>query len=845
MAFLSVLLTPTIVYADDAAAIRNLARELVEISYIEAERRKPSVPDDFAADALRFSRQQIANAPPAFRPQAERIATQIRNAPRTTAWLRDWPDPWTVRADLAAASRGESDLVVAGRQAGRFLMFDTAMNRIGGQVFNDRLPHDVQRLQIAYLAHYFDLRDRARVNFEDRCPPSGPCRRGTFHRTSTEYHYGIEQARDVANRYLPTAIHAQFIEVTAAGGTRTPRPAPTPPPETDSFWSGVWPILTFVFLAGVALFLFIAFLRFVAGIGGNKGTSTAYGSATFADPVTGLPPTDTLFHGAFMGFSVFPPQFDQSIAAPIVTEAENHTLIVAPTRTGKGTRVIVPTLLLYNSSLITLDPKGENAVITARYRRDQLGHRVHIVNPWGVHADIFEKRGFKPATLNPLDLLDRDDRTVVANAKALAQAICIRPASEKDSYWQSASAALLSALLLWVTDEPGEIKTLGRVADLASGGEDGSDLRETLLPKMVASRSFRGAMRKSVGSMVTIADNTWSGIIGNLSDSLQFLADDLLVEATDHSTFSLVDLTKPGTTIYLVIPDEQLKSNATWVKLLMAAVSRTFKTHKPSAKGHRAMFLIDEFPTLGQMDTFVEDIGLIGGSGLDYTIAVQDLNQIESLYGKAYGTILSNCGWKWFCNVQDLKTAEYVSKMLGTKTQATESQTVGQNSSTSYGETARPLMTPDEVMALGKAGALVFRPGGRPYLLQPCDYWLLRGRFAALMKAKQGYPMPNFDAVDPSPSHKGNNQSGGSGQGSGSGGGSGGGSSGGGGGGSSARGMNRADALDILGLKEGATVQEIKAAWKARLGQVHPDKPGGSNRLTQQVNEAYEYLVGK
>lgn len=57
--------------------------------------------------------------------------------------------------------------------------------------------------------------------------------------------------------------------------------------------------------------------------------------------------------------------------------------------------------------------------------------------------------------------------------------------------------------------------------------------------------------------------------------------------------------------------------------------------------------------------------------------------------------------------------------------------------------------------------------------------------------------------------------------------------------------MNRADALDILGLKEGATVQEIKAAWKARLGQVHPDKPGGSNRLTQQANEAYEYLMGK
>ena len=844
MAFLSVLLTPTIVYADDAAATRNLARELVEISYIEAERRKPSIPDDFAADALRFSRQQVANAPPAFRPQAERIATQIRNAPRTTAWLRGWPDPWTVRADLAAASRGESDLVVAGRQAGRFLMFDTAMNRIGGQVFNDRLPHDVQRLQIAYLAHYFDLRDRARVNFEDRCPPSGPCRRGTFHRTSTEYHYGIEQARDAARRYLPSSLHDQFIEVTAAGGTRTPRPASPPPPETDSFWAGVWPLLTFVFFAGGGLLLLIAFLRFVFRAR-EKGESVAYGSAKFADPVIGLPPTDRLFHGAFMGFCVFPPEFDQSVAAPILTDPENHTLIVAPSRTGKGTRVIVPTLLLYKSSLITLDPKGENAAITARYRRDQLGHRVHIVNPWGVHAELFEKRGFKPATINPLDVLDRNDRNVVATAQALADAICIRPTSGDDAFWQGQAASLLTGLLLWVTDQPGEIKTLGHIADLASGGEDGRDLRETLLPKLVTSTSFRGAIRKAVGPMVKMPDNTWGGVISNLSGSLKFLIDDMLVEATDHSTFELSDLTQPGTTVYLVIPEEQLKANATWVKLLLAAVSSTFKRNRPAAEGRRGMFLIDEFPALGRMDSFVSDIAVVGGSGLDITIAIQDLNQLETLYGSSSGTILSNCGWKWFSNVQDLKTAEYVSKMLGTKTQATESHTVGQNSSTSYGETARPLMTPDEVMALGKAGALVFRPGGRPYLLQPCDYWLLRGRFAALMKAKQSYPMPNLDAVDPSPSHKGNNQSGGSGQGSGSGGGSGGGSSGGGGGGSSARGMNRADALDILGLKEGATVQEIKAAWKARLGQVHPDKPGGSNRLTQQANEAYEYLMGK
>jgi type IV secretion system protein VirD4 len=838
LAFLWVLLSPAVARADAAADTRNLARELVEISYIESERRMPSVPDDFAADALKFSRQQVAAAPTGIRPQAERIAAQIRNAPRKTAWLKGWPDPWKVRADIAAASRGESDLVISARQAGRFLMFDTAMNRFGGTVFNDRLPQDVQRLQIAYQAHYFDLRDRQLKTFEDGCPKSGPCRRRTFHEVSGDYHFNIEQARDAATRYLPSSIQAQFIELTAPTGTRAPRPAPPVQVGKSADTGGqFWSNVTGIIFAGIGLFLLIAFLRFLAQKGGERTTSTAYGSARFATPETGLPPTDKLFHGMFFGFSYQEDPKATPLASPIVSAPENHTLIVAPSRTGKGTRVVIPTLLLYKDSLITLDPKGENAAIAARYRRDELGHKVHIVNPWGVDEQKFERRGFKSATINPLDALDPSDRNVVATAQALADAICIRPSSGDDAFWQGQAAVLLTGLLLWVADQPDEVKTLGRVADLVSGGEGGDDLRNTLLPKLAASSSFRGAIRKAVGPMVKMPDNTWGGVISNLSGALKFLIDDRIVEATDHSTFDLSDLTRPGTTVFLVIPDIQLKTNPTWMKLILAAVSSTFKRHRPAAEGRRAMFLIDEFAAMGRVDSFVSDIAIVGGAGLDLTIAIQDLGQLDEYYGKASASILSNCGWKWFCNVQDLKTAEYVSKMLGTMTQPTESQNIGPNgSSMAYGETARPLRTPDEIMAMGKNFAMVFRPGDRPYAIAPCDYWNLKQAFGRLLKTKPDYPMPNFDAVDPSPSHKSGGSQGGS---------SGGQGAGNGGGGSSSRGMNRSDALDILGLKEGATQDEIRAAWKTRVNQVHPDKPGGSTRLTQQVNEAYDYLKAK
>src|SRR5208337_38339 len=126
----------------------------------------------------------------------------------------------------------------------------------------------------------------------------------------------------------------------------------------------------------------------------------------------------------------------------------------ARTRTGKGTRVIVPTLLRYGGSALVIDPKGENAAITANVRKEQLGQSIHILNPWNELATTYANHGFKPATYNPLDILDRDDPNVVATAQTLAGAICPAPANAKDKFWQGSAADVLTAVLLWLTDQP-------------------------------------------------------------------------------------------------------------------------------------------------------------------------------------------------------------------------------------------------------------------------------------------------------------------------------------------------------------------------------------------------------
>jgi hypothetical protein len=54
--------------------------------------------------------------------------------------------------------------------------------------------------------------------------------------------------------------------------------------------------------------------------------------------------------------------------------------------------------------------------------------------------------------------------------------------------------------------------------------------------------------------------------------------------------------------------------------------------------------------------------------------------------------------------------------------------------------------------------------------------------------------------------------------------------------------MSRAEALTVLGLKEGASDEEIRAAHRRLILQTHPDK-GGTNYLAAKINEAKDVLM--
>lgn len=580
-----------------------------------------------------------------------------------------------------------------------------------------------------------------------------------------------------------------------------------------------------------------------------RRVSDIYGTAHYAPTQLDVADDACLARGLFFGKSSAPqlarlPLEDPG--APVCSTPEHHTLIVARTRTGKGTRVIVPTLLRYEGSAFVIDPKGENAAVTARVRRDQMHQNIHILNPWNELGETFPSRNLPPATYNPLDILERSDPNAVALAQALAAAICPAPANAKDSFWQGSAANMLAGVFLWLADQAevtGERKTLGRAREIVSLSR--KEFTKKYLTLMAASEAFDGAIREMAAPFIDLADETYSGIMSNLAENTKFLSDPQVKASTATSSFSMEDLATRKTTVYVVIPTDRMATQKTWLRLIVAAGMHTFKRpRKQRDSRHRCLFLIDEFAALGRLDDLPLDIATMGGFGVDFALVVQGLDQLKDHYGEARGTILSNCAYKWFCNLNDLDSAKYLSDTLGKKTVVTTSNSDSTSSgghgssssqSTSHGETGRSLLNPDEILNLGKDVAIVLQPSSHPHYVRPVDYWDLPRAFGYLRKDHASLyweppliydenpyaaPEPEADGQGAGTKEKAQRKP------------------------SPRRAkMTVDDARDILGVKAGATLDEIRTAYLTLMSKLHPDH-GGSNYLAKELNAAREILLG-
>ncbi|MBK8374963.1 MAG: type IV secretory system conjugative DNA transfer family protein [Sphingomonadales bacterium] len=779
---------PVASHAQDRAQVeRQIEYALIDIAIIERERTRSDVPDDFAARSLGRAETQLAqgraaaaklSGGSALLRTAESNANAVSAAPVRTDYLRYFPDPVRVRADLAQASSDVDAAVLAGRQAGRFLMLQGALDGFS----NNRPPRDVQRRQRLYGLNFQDIRDRMKLTFTDTCSALAffcQTRQQKFYNARGSYSSDSKHARETAALYFPEAMRDRFFDATGIGGSREghkeyqaqlreerakreAEKAQWDSLERASAQQEQWEILAPV----LGIFALIAFVAFIAHWvkrqkqgPSRPPLSDNHGSAQWGVMNRDVHPLAPV-RGIFLGkYAFLQHENDHVKTPPVFTTPESHTLIMAPTRTGKGTRIIIPTLLRYAGSLLVIDPKGENAAVTGR-QRTVIGP-TYILNPWGVLSDDLAARGLTAARYNPLDVIRRDDVDAASIAHTMAETICARSGDPKNAYWEGSATAILTAVLLWLADRDGETKSLARVRQIVTLPQERL-LKEYFIP-MAECSSYGGAIAENIGPFVSSGDSRdLPSILRTLAEATRFISDERLKDATSVSDFDLRTMPHRSETVFLVIPPDRMKIQATWLRLMLAAVTHAFRTAS-SRRQTRGMLLIDELPALGRIPDLPNDLATMSGYGLDYTLIIQDVGQLKATYGDQTQSILANCAWKWLCNTRDFDSAKYVSDTLGQATVGTTTVNEGagpggETSGKAYGEMGRSLLTPDEVMQLGRDKAIVLPPVGRPFLVWGLDYWRIRDEFLPFretaMQCYYAHPL----VIDPNPYAQASNE---------------------------------------------------------------------------------------
>jgi len=342
-----------------------------------------------------------------------------------------------------------------------------------------------------------------------------------------------------------------------------------------------------------------------------------------------------------------------------------HLLTVAPTRAGKGVSLIIPNLLTYSNSVIVIDPKGENAWLTAEHRQEKLGHKVIVLDPWDeVQRRYGDAAGaeVKTARYNPLAALDPADPNYADDLGYIADALIIDQG--KDPHWPDSARELVAGLIAFVVEKPelrpsaslGLVRQLlcGTSAEIQTMAEDAKTLGED----SVAARKL--------GRFAGDGGRETDSILSTARTQTAFLDSATLQKSLAASDFEFEKLLAIKTTIYLVLPVDKLQTYGRWLRLLVSIAIRAVV--RDLDKQYAAvLFILDEFGTIGRLSAVSQAYGLMAGMGMKLWAFVQDLNQLKRDYPDEWETFIANSSEVIVFGAMDGFTCEYFSKMGGSQ----------------------------------------------------------------------------------------------------------------------------------------------------------------------------------
>ena len=391
-----------------------------------------------------------------------------------------------------------------------------------------------------------------------------------------------------------------------------------------------------------------------------------------------------------------------------------HVLTYAPTRSGKGLGLVLPTLLSWPHSTFITDLKGELWALTAGWRKKYAHNKVIRFEPASAQGS---------AAWNPLDEIRVGTEYEIGDVQNLATMIVDPDGKGLNSHWDKTAFALLTGVILhalYKARDDGGVATLPSVDRMLSDPEKPvGDLWVEMATYPHADGRPLPVISSAGQDMLDRPEEEAGSVLSTAKSFLALYRDNVVAANVSRSDFKIKDLMndEDPVSLYIITQPNDKARLRPLVRILINMIIRLsadkmdFENGRPKVHyKHKMLAMLDEFPSLGKLEIMQESLAFIAGYGIKCYLICQDLNQLKSRE-TGYGpdeTITSNCHVQNAYPPNRIETAEHLSKLTGITTVVKEQITtsgkrvsamLGQVSRTTQ-EVQRPLLTADECMRM-------------------------------------------------------------------------------------------------------------------------------------------------
>jgi type IV secretion system protein VirD4 len=502
------------------------------------------------------------------------------------------------------------------------------------------------------------------------------------------------------------------------------------------FWS--------VFGFGFAFFLAVAFLLIARSIRRSRGNKTdLHGSAHWA---TEQEVKASKLLGNSAGVYVGAWVDSGGRTRYLRHDGPEHVLAFAPTRSGKGVGLVIPTLLSWPGSVIVHDIKGENYALTSGWRAKDLGSTILRFDPASPTGSV---------RFNPLGQVRLRTEYEIRDVQNIVQILTDpdgKAGQGEESHWIATSSALLVGVILHVLyAEPD--KTLAGVASFLSdpafeattqmyhcmlGGKHDPEMERGWLDVSGQPTVTHPVVAMAARDMLNKDPKEATGVLSTAIRFLTLFRDPIVARNTSASDFTVESLMNDDhpASLYIIVPPSDMDRIKPLTRLMFNQILRGLTAEMSFQDGqsvahyrHRLLMMIDELPSLGRLEIMQSSLAFMAGYGIKGYLICQDTAQLRAAYGQDE-TIMANCHVQVAYAPNKMETAELISKMAGSMTVSQEQRSysgsrfgIRGNVQVNMHETERPLVTPDEVRRLPADDALVFVSGHAPIYGKKIKYY--------------------------------------------------------------------------------------------------------------------------